>query len=146
MKRSHGRYPKAATSNRPSASSSTTYGLVLEGAVLTEGETAIRPGEIFGLHEPELHLDEGLIHIRRQLDLDTGEITWPKDDDGHWIPMSPRLREHFERMPRMGKIVDPELGRIVFPAPRGGYMFRSTWHTHWHSIRASAGMPNQDFY
>lgn len=25
-------------------------------------------------------------------------------------------------------------------------MFRSTWHTHWHSIRASAGMPDQDFY
>jgi integrase len=122
------------------------YGLVLEGAVLTEGETAIRPGEIFGLHEPELHVAEGLIHIRRQLDLDTGKITWPKDDDGHWIPMSPRLKAHLERMPRMGKIVDPELGRIVFPAPRGGYMFRSTWHTHWHSIRASAGMPDQDFY
>lgn len=36
--------------------------------------------------------------------------------------------------------------RDLVPAPRGGYMFRSTWHTHWHSIRASAGMPDQDFY
>jgi integrase len=122
------------------------YGLVLEGAVLTEGETAMRPGEIFALHEPDLHTDKGLIHVRRQLDLDTGKITWPKDDDGRWVPMSPRLREHFERMPRVGKIVHPKMGRILFPAPRGGYMFRSTWHTHWQSIRASAGMPDQEFY
>ena len=31
-------------------------------------------------------------------------------------------------------------------APQGGYMRRSSWSSHWHSIRASAGMPDQDFY
>jgi hypothetical protein len=29
---------------------------------------------------------------------------------------------------------------------RGGYMLRSTWSTLWHSVRASAGMPGQEFY
>lgn len=122
------------------------YGLVLEGAVLTIGDEAIRPGEIFALHRPELHFDKGLIHVKRQIDLDTGKITWPKDDDGRWVVMSPAWREHLERMPRMGKVIHPEMGEIVFPAPRGGYMRRSTWSSHWKAICAAAGMPGQEFY
>jgi len=122
------------------------YGLVLEGMVLAVGEEALRPGEIFALHRPELHFSENLIHIKRQIDLDTGKIGWPKDDDGRWVVMSPAYREHLERMPRMGKVINDDMGEIVYPAPRGGYMFRSTWASHWHAIRASAGMPNQDFY
>jgi hypothetical protein len=85
--------------------------------------------------------------VRRQIDLDTGKITWPKDDDGRWVVMSPAFREHVEKkMPRMGKVVDAKMGEIVFPAPQGGYMRRSSWSSHWHSIRAAAGMPGQDFY
>jgi len=79
------------------------YGLILEGATMAVGETAMRPGEIFGLHCPEVHMDTGMIHVRRQLDLATGEITWPKDDDGRWVPMSPALHAHFEAMPQMGR-------------------------------------------
>jgi hypothetical protein len=40
----------------------------------------VRPDEIFALHWPEIHLAQDLIHVRRQIDLDTGKITWPKDD------------------------------------------------------------------
>jgi hypothetical protein len=40
----------------------------------------------------------------------------------------------------------PNLGKILFPAPRGGYMRRSSWSAHWHAVRAAAGMPGQDFY
>jgi integrase len=122
------------------------YGLVLEGAVLTIGDEAIRPGEIFALHRPDLHFDKNLIHVRRQIDLHTGKITWPKDDDGRWVVMSPAWREHLERMPRMGNVVHPHMGEIVFPAPQGGYMRRSTWSTWWKAICAAAGMPGQEFY
>jgi integrase len=80
------------------------YGLILEEATMTVGETAMRPGEIFGLHRPEVHMDARMIHVRRQLDLSAGEITWPKDDDGRWVPMSPALFAHFEAMPQMGKV------------------------------------------
>jgi hypothetical protein len=76
--------------------------------------------------------------MRRAIDLDTGELTWPKDDDTHSVVMSPRLRAHLLAMPKLSK--------ILFPAPRGGYMLRANWHKHWHSIRATAGMPEQEFY
>jgi integrase len=122
------------------------YGLVLEGAILTIGDEAIRPGEIFALHRPDLHFDKNLIHVRRQIDLHTGEITWPKDDDGRWVVMSPAWREHVERMPRMGKVVHQDVGEIIFPGPNGGYMWRSTWSSWWKAICAAAGMPGQDFY
>ncbi|HEX5309751.1 MAG TPA: hypothetical protein VFW38_11810 [Solirubrobacteraceae bacterium] len=122
------------------------YGLILEGAALGVGDAAMRPGEVFGLHRPEIHFGENLIHVRWQLDLDTGKVTWPKDDDGRWVVMSPRFRAHLEAMPRRGKTIDRSKGEIVFPATRGGYMLRSTWCNLWHSVRASAGMPGQEFY
>jgi integrase len=119
---------------------------VLEGATLAVGEAAMRPGEVFALHRRDLHLDKGLVHVRRQIDLDTGQITWPKDDDGSWVVMSPAFREHVERMPRMGKVLDEQYGKIVFPAPRGGYMRRAIWSGLWNVVRVGAGMPGQEFY
>jgi integrase len=122
------------------------YGLVLEGMVLGVGEEAMRPAEIFALHWPEIHLTQNLVHVKRNIDLDTGKITWPKDDDGRWVVMSPAFREHIERMPRMGKVIHEEMGQIVHPAPHGGYMRRSTWSTLWNTIRVAARMPGQEFY
>lgn len=60
--------------------------------------------------------------------------------------MTPAWREHLERMPRMGQIVNKDMGEIVFPSPQGGYMWRSTWSSWWKAICAGAGMPGQDFY
>lgn len=98
------------------------------------------------LHHLDVHSAQNLIRVRRQIDLDMGEVTWPKDGDGRWVMMSPRFRAHLETMPRRGKTIDREKGEIMFPAVRGGYMPRSTWSTHWQSVRASAGMPGQEFY
>jgi integrase len=67
-----------------------------------------------------------------------GRVVWPKDDDRRWVIMSPDLREHLRRMPR--------ISHILFPAPRGGYMSPSNWSEHWHAVRAAAGMPGQEFY
>jgi integrase len=106
----------------------------------------MRPGEVFGLHRPDIHWNENMIHVRWQTDLDTGKVTWPKDDAERWVPTSPRLRAHLETMPRRGKTIYPEKGELVFPATRGGYMLRSTWSNIWHSVRASAGLPGQEFY
>jgi integrase len=47
----------------------------LRRATMTVGETAMRPGEIFALHRPDVHMDKRLIHVRWQLDLITGVIT-----------------------------------------------------------------------
>ncbi len=115
------------------------YGLVIEGAVLAVGEAAIRPGEIFALHRDEVDFTENVIHIRWQLDSQTQERVSPKDDDPRWVVMSPALRNHLRVMPRYSDT-------IVFPAIRGGYMTQSNWTHYWHAVRASAGMPGQEFY
>jgi len=120
------------------ASRADEYGLIIEGAILAVGEAGLRPGELFALHHTDLDFSQGMIQVRRQLDLDTGQVTWPKDDDRRRVVMSPALRAHLQAMPR--------LSNIVFPAPRGGYMLRSSWSAHWHAVRAGAGMPDQDFY
>lgn len=106
--------------------------------MLAVGEAAMRPGELFALHRNDLDFERNLIHVKRQLDMDTLEITWPKDDDKRSVVMSPKLRQHLLTM--------PQISDIVFPAPRGKYMSRSSWSKHWHSVRASADMPGQDFY
>jgi integrase len=116
-----------------------SYGLILEGTILAIGEAAMRPGEIFALHHRDVDFAAGVIHIRRQLDMASGVIDWPKDDEPRDIVMSPTLHTHLELMPRISE-------EIVFPTPRGLYMRRSTWSAHWHSVRASAQMPGQDFY
>jgi len=120
------------------ASRTDDYGLIIEGAILAIGEAAIRPGEIFALHHTDLDYAQNIINIRRQRDPSTGVIVWPKDDDRRWVIMSPVLREHLRAMPRISD--------ILFPAPRGGYMTQSNWTHYWHAVRASAGMPGQEFY
>jgi integrase len=51
------------------------YGLIIEGAILAVGEAAMRPGELFALHRTDLDFAENIIHIRRQLDMDTRVVT-----------------------------------------------------------------------
>lgn len=120
------------------ASRTDDYGRIIEGAILAIGEAAIRPGELFALHHTDIDMAENIIHVRQQLDMDTGILGWPKDDERRWVIISPTLRQHLQEMPRISE--------ILFPAPRGGHMSRSSWSAHWHAVRASAGMPSQEFY
>jgi integrase len=121
------------------ASRADNYGLVIEGAVLAVGEAAIHPGELFALHHDEIDYTENVLHIRWQLDSSTGKRVSPKDDNPRWVIMSPTFCSHLEHMPRYSDT-------IVFPAVRGGYMTQSNWTHYWHAVRASAGMPAQEFY
>jgi integrase len=120
------------------ASRADNYGLIIEGAILSVGEAAMRPSEVFALEDDDVDLASDIVHIRRQWDPITGRVVWPKDDDPRWVIMSPTLREHLLRMPR--------ISHILFPAPRGGYMSPSNWSKHWHAARAAAGMPSLEFY
>jgi hypothetical protein len=70
------------------------YGLILEGAILAIGEAAMRPGEIFALQHSDIDFAAGLVHVRRQLDLASGVIDWPKDDEPRAIAISPALHTH----------------------------------------------------
>ena len=121
------------------ASRTDSYGLILQGIILTIGEAATRPGEIFALNHNDIDPAASLIHIRRQLDLASGVIGWPKDDEPRDITMTPKLHPHLQTMPRLSE-------EILFPTPRGRYMQRSTWSAHWHAIRTAAQIPGLKFY
>ncbi|HEY1689289.1 MAG TPA: hypothetical protein VGF95_10555, partial [Solirubrobacteraceae bacterium] len=116
------------------------YRLVLEGIILAEGETAMRPSEIFALHRGEVDFAEGGIHVRYQYDDLTRKRVAPKDQDSRWVAMSPLLQEHLEAMP------DRYSAKILFPAVRGGYYTLANFYPHWHAVRAAAGIPGFEFY
>jgi integrase len=115
------------------------YGPVLEGIILAEGETAMRPSEIFALHRDEVDFTENGIDIAWQIDSTTGKRVPPKDGDARWTVMSPAFREHVERMPVYS-------AKILFPAVRGGYYTLANFYPHWHAVRAAAGIPGFEFY
>jgi integrase len=94
------------------ASRTDSYGLILQGVILTIGEAALGPGEIFALQHSDADFAAGTLHVRRQLDLDTGVIQWPKGDAPRDIVMSPALRGHLKIMPGLSE-------EILFPTPRG---------------------------
>ncbi len=122
------------------------YGLILEGAVLAVGETAMRPGEIFALHRPELHFDKNLIHVKRQIDLDTGKITWPKDDDGRWVVMSPTFANTWKGCPTGARPSTRRWARSFSPrraAAICGEAYGPRSGTRYAPLR---GCPAQDFY
>jgi integrase len=121
------------------ASRTDSYGLILEGVILAIGEAALRPGEIFALHPNDIDHAASIIRVRRQLDMASGIVGWPKDDEPRDVVMSRVLSAHLKALPRFSE-------EIVFPTPRGSYMRRSTWSAHWHSVRAAAQMPGQTFY
>lgn len=60
------------------ASRTESYGLILQGVILTIGEAALRPGEIFALQHSDLDFDTGILSVRRQIDLDTSVIQCPR--------------------------------------------------------------------
>jgi integrase len=120
------------------ASRADDYGLIIEGAILAVGETAMRPGEVFALHRDEVDFEENIVRVRWNLNSVTGKREWPKDDEPRLVPLSPRFRNHLLQM--------PVLSDILLPAPRGGYMSSSNWSKHWHAVCAAAGMPGLEFY
>jgi integrase len=115
------------------------YALVIEGIVICEGETAMRPSEIFGLHEEDVDLRQGEIYVRYQYDSLTRKRVPTKDQDTRWVAISPKLRAHLEIMPRHSP-------PILFPAVRGGYYSLANFSPHWKAVRVAAGMPGMEFY
>jgi integrase len=120
-------------------SRSDDYALVLEGITICQGDTAMRPCEIFGLHEEDVHLDSGEIQVRYQWDSLQRKRVPTKDQDTRWVAISPRLEAHLAIMPRHSP-------PILFPAIRGGYYSLSNFFSHWKAIRVSAGMLDLEFY
>jgi len=118
-------------------SRSDDYAHVLHAMVLLEGQSGMRPSEIFGQHHDDVHAEEGYIDVFWQID-DRGARVPVKNELRRKVPMSPRMVRSYEAM--------PHISHIAFPAPRGGYFKLSSWHSHWKAIRTAAGRPEFEFY
>ena len=72
----------------------------LRAVVLLAAEAGLRVGEIRGLQWTDVR--DGQITIRRALDKQTGEVITPKHDKARTVPMSPRVSDLLDAMPRRG--------------------------------------------
>ena len=136
----HSRAVRAACADALARAAPTTTGCLIEGAILAVGEAAIRPSEVFTLHRDEVDFAENVIHIRWQiLDSEHRQSGCPPSFYRRWLVMSPTLRGHLRAMPAIQRD-DPLPGRA-----RRLHDPAYNWHHHWHAVRASAGMPGQEF-
>ena len=107
-------------------SRSDEYSKTLHAIVLLESQSAMRPGEILGTWREDVHVEEGYIDVRWQLD-DRGARTPVKNELRRRVPMSPRMIRAYLDAPHLSD-------RWAFSAPRGGPMKLSNWSSHWHTI------------
>jgi integrase len=68
--------------------------------ILLAYEAGLRAGEIRGLQWTDLK--DGQLKIRRALDKESNEVLTPKHDKARTVPLSPRLAETMETLPRRG--------------------------------------------
>ncbi len=95
---------------------------MLEGAVLTIGDEALRPGEIFALHRAELHLDKNLIHVKRQINLRMSKITW------HFYDLEHRAIQWMVNPVEEGGLgLDPATVAEVVGHDDGGYLIATVY-------------------
>lgn len=69
-------------------------------AILLAAEAGLRSGEILGLQWGDIK--DGTITIRRALDKNTAQVIAPKHNKKRTVPVSPRLAQELEKMPRLG--------------------------------------------
>jgi len=69
-------------------------------ALLLAYEAGLRAGELRGLQWTDIK--DGILTVRRALDKCSNEVTAPKHNKTRTVPLSPRLAEVLERLPRRG--------------------------------------------
>ena len=114
------------------------YGLTVRALILAEATLGVRPGELFALEWPDLDYQEGVIHLRHNVD-DLGVVTELKNSLARLAPLTDELAEAIDAAPRLSPT-------HVFPAIRGGQLRLSLWHDPWNTARAMAGLPGLEFY
>ncbi|MEP6860947.1 MAG: tyrosine-type recombinase/integrase [Deltaproteobacteria bacterium] len=69
-------------------------------ALLLAHGAGLRAGELRGLQWTDIK--DGILTVRRALDKCSNELTAPKHNKTRTVPLSPRLAEVLERLPRRG--------------------------------------------
>jgi integrase len=107
----------------------------------------LRWGEAAALERDDLDWKKAVIHVRRSMCDDTGEVKDTKDHEDRFVPMSPQLaawlREHCERVALEGQLQHwtPEQRTLVFPNTVGRIGTYSTFYEHcWKPLLKKAGL------
>jgi integrase len=108
-------------------------GPVYGAMVVFAAATGLRPAELFALEHRDLHLEEGVVYVRRAYA--NGRVKHVKTRRSmRGVPLQGMALDALRRLP-------PRSGPLVFPGPRGGYIdLRNFRHRHWRPALRAAGI------
>jgi integrase len=120
----------------------------LQPMVLLAAWCAMRFGELAELRRGDVHVNDGVVSIKRGVYRVTGrqEVGSPKSDAGIRdvaIPPNilPMIKAHLA-----SEHVDPRKDALLFPAKSGGHLQPSTFYRHYYKARAKAERPDLRFH
>lgn len=99
--------------------------------------TGLRQGELIAIEHGDLQGDE--IHVQRQLNKLTGQITLPKRDKTRRIAFLPQAREAYERLPRLHD-------DLLFTNKSKQMLSQTSLYGYWNPARTLAGRPETVFH
>lgn len=114
------------------------YGETIAGLLVFAAYTGLRPGELFALQCADLGCET--LEVRRAADSHTRTVTLPKNGRGRTVVYPDKAREAVESVPRLSGV------ELVFPAPRGGQLWSSTFSWVWGPVRSVFGRPAMALY
>jgi integrase len=109
------------------------YGDTLAGLLVFAAYTGLRPGELYTLRHDDLSADT--LEVRRAADSRTRSVTLPKNSRARTVVYPAKAREAVEVVPRLAGV------DLVFPSPRGGQLWASSFCWAWYPVRAVFGRP-----
>jgi len=95
------------------------YGDTLAGLLVFAAYTGLRPGELYALRHGDLGTET--LEVRRAADSHTRSMALPKNARARTIVYPARARDAVESVPRLESV------ELVFPSPRGGQLWASSF-------------------
>lgn len=115
------------------------YGPIMAAQIVFAAYTGVRPGERYALQFEDLRATTLLV---RRTACSRSRTVRPYPKNGHWreIVYPRAAREAVAAMPRFHG------GELVFPGPRGGQLWASSFSWIWSKVKVKWGRPDMDFY
>jgi integrase len=124
----------------------------LEAIFVLAVASGLRQGELFGLQWPDVDLDAGVVHVRRQLEERNGELalTEPKSDKGRRRVELPAFAVEAMLAHKAKMLADGRLDRTdqpVFCDSHGGWLRKSNFiRKVFKPVLKRAGLPDIRFH
>ncbi len=114
------------------------YGDTMAGIIMFAAYVGVRPGELYALTHDALGTET--LEVRVAADSRTRRLSLPKNGRTRTVVYPARARLAVEAVPRLAGT------DLVFPAPRGGQLWASSFSWLWSPVRAAFGRPRMPLY